>query len=72
MSRRTLAALAASALGVWGFFPVVLLALHASAIHARWTGADGVRLRRLSAGGSAPMHQYGVFSRSLTRGGEPG
>jgi hypothetical protein len=42
MSRRALATLAASALTVWAFLPVVLLALHAGATHAQWTGADGL------------------------------
>ncbi len=30
------------ALGAWAFFPLVLLLLHASTLHARFTGADGL------------------------------
>jgi hypothetical protein len=63
MSRRALAALAASALAVWAFFPVVLLALHASAAHAQWTGADGL----IGADGvlGADQLQYLAWARSV-------
>jgi hypothetical protein len=63
MSRRALGALAASALAAWAFFPVVLLALHASTIHARWTGADGL----IGADGvlGADQLQYLAWARSV-------
>jgi hypothetical protein len=63
MSRRALAALAASALAAWAFFPVVLLVLQASAAHARWTGADGL----IGADGvlGADQLQYLAWARSV-------
>jgi hypothetical protein len=63
MSRRVLAALAALALAVWAFFPVILLVVHASASHAQWTGADGL----IGADGvlGADQLQYLAWARSV-------
>ena len=63
MSRRALVGLAASALAVWAFFPVVLLVLHADADHAQWTGADGL----IGADGvlGADQLQYLAWARSV-------
>jgi hypothetical protein len=65
MSRPALVAVSAtvSALTVWAFFPVVLLALHAGADHAQWTGADGL----IGADGvlGADQLQYLAWARSV-------
>jgi hypothetical protein len=55
---------AALALAAWAFFPVVLLAAHASAIHADWTGADGL----IGADGvlGADQLQYLAWARSIS------
>jgi hypothetical protein len=66
MARRVPSAVAAAAvltLAAWAFFPVVLLAAHASAIHASWTGADGL----IGADGvlGADQLQYLAWARSV-------
>ena len=66
MARRVPSAVAAAALltlTAWAFFPVVLLAAHASAIHASWTGADGL----IGADGvlGADQLQYLAWARSV-------
>jgi hypothetical protein len=67
MARRLPSAVAAAAaltLAAWAFFPVVLLAAHASAIHATWTGADGL----IGADGvlGADQLQYLAWARSIS------
>ena len=66
MARRLPSAVAAAAvltLAAWAFFPVVLLVAHASAIHASWTGADGL----IGADGvlGADQLQYLAWARSI-------
>ncbi len=66
MTRRlpsAVAAVAVLALAAWAFFPVVLLVAHASAIHASWTGADGL----IGADGvlGADQLQYLAWARSV-------
>ena len=66
MARRVPSAVAAAAvlsLAAWAFFPVVLLAAHASVIHASWTGADGL----IGADGvlGADQLQYLAWARSV-------
>jgi hypothetical protein len=66
MARRVPSAVAAAAvltLAAWAFFPVVLLVAHASAIHASWTGADGL----IGADGvlGADQLQYLAWARSV-------
>jgi hypothetical protein len=50
-------------LAAWAFFPVVLLAAHAGAIHATWTGADGL----IGADGvlGADQLQYLAWARGI-------
>jgi hypothetical protein len=70
MARRVPPAVAAAAvltLAAWAFFPVVLLAAHAGAIHAGWTGADGL----IGADGvlGADQLQYLAWGRSVAEHG---
>src|SRR5579875_3604551 len=66
MARRLPSAVAAAAaltLAAWAFFPVVLLIAHAAAIHATWTGADGL----IGADGvlGADQLQYLAWARGV-------
>jgi hypothetical protein len=66
MTRRAslaLGAATAAVLAAWAFFPVVLLAGHASARHAAFTGADGL----IGADGvlGADQLQYLAWARSI-------
>jgi hypothetical protein len=70
MARRVPSAVAAAAvltLAAWAFFPVVLLVAHAGAIHATWTGADGL----IGADGvlGADQLQYLAWARSVAEHG---
>jgi hypothetical protein len=55
------------ALAAWGFFPLVLLLAHASALHARFTGADGL----IGADGvlGADQLQYLAWARDASSHG---
>jgi len=58
------------ALGAWGLFPLVLLLVHAAALHARFTGADGL----IGADGvlGADQLQYLAWTRDASaHGGNP-
>jgi hypothetical protein len=66
MGRRGLSAVAVAAaltLAAWAFVPVVLLVVHADAIHASWTGADGL----IGADGvlGADQLQYLAWARGV-------
>jgi hypothetical protein len=66
MARRAHAAgpVLVGVLAAWAFFPVVLLAVHAAAHHAVWTGADGL----IGADGvlGADQLQYLAWARSVS------
>jgi hypothetical protein len=55
------------ALGAWGLFPLVLLLVHAAALHARFTGADGL----IGADGvlGADQLQYLAWTRDASAHG---
>ncbi len=55
------------ALGAWGLFPLVLLLVHAAALHARFTGADGM----IGADGvlGADQLQYLAWTRDASAHG---
>ncbi len=55
------------ALGAWGLFPLVVLLIHAAALHARFTGADGL----IGADGvlGADQLQYLAWTRDASAHG---